>query len=279
MSASEIISSHVSASHVEAADAFELYPLRFRSASLLGRRWTANVLRGAFGSVLKRLDADAYARFFTPTARSLPSLAEPHNSPSGFGDLPRPFVFRLREAEIGINLFLPSAVDLVCRVMGELDLALVAQPESLRLSLISPDGAPDGIGAAHRARLRVRFLTSTELKGTDAPEFGPLMARIRDRISTLRALYGAGPLDLDFRAFGERANRVRMTQCELQTVSEERLSKGTGQQHSIGGFTGFAEYEGPVAEFVPYLEAARWTGVGRQTVWGKGEIGVEAMSA
>ena len=86
------------------------------------------------------------------------------------------------------------------------------------------------------------------------------------------------PWSLDFRAFGERARRVRTAHCELQTVKEERLSKGTGQRHSIGGFTGVAEYEGPVAEFLPYLEAARWTGVGRQTVWGKGEIAAEIMT-
>jgi hypothetical protein len=45
----------------------------------------------------------------------------------------------------------------------------------------------------------------------------------------------------------------------------------------LGGFTGWAEYEGELREFVPYLEAARWTGVGRQTVWGKGEIGIERL--
>jgi len=32
------------------------------------------------------------------------------------------------------------------------------------------------------------------------------------------------------------------------------------------------EYEGDLTEFVPYLRAARWTGVGRQTAWGKGAI-------
>lgn len=250
----------------------------------LGRAWTANVLRGAFGSVLKRLDADAYTQFFTPSAQSFPRVALPGKSPngwpsslpSGLNDLPRPFVFRLRAAEIGINLFLTSAVDLVCRVMAELDLALVAQPELLRQSLVAP--ASTGAAASPcDQRLRVLFLTPTELKGTGTPEFGPLLARIRDRISTLRALYGPGPLDLDFRAFGERAKGVRMMQCELQTMKAERLSRRTGQTHSIGGFTGFAEYQGPVAEFIPYLEAARWTGVGRQTVWGKGEIGVEAI--
>ncbi len=220
--------------------------------------------------MLKRLDANAYSEFFTPTASSSPIA---RTLPGGLSDLPRPFVFRLRENEIGINLFGVSSLDLVCRVMLDLGLVVSAQPALLRLSLAAP-----GVGIAENAhRLRIRFLTPTELKGAHVPDFGPLLARIRDRISTLRALYGAGPLNLDFRAFRERADRISMTRCELQTVQEERLSKGTGQRHALGGFIGFAEYEGALAEFVPYLEAARWTGVGRQTVWGKGEIGVELL--
>ena len=35
---------------------------------------------------------------------------------------------------------------------------------------------------------------------------------------------------------------------------------------------GGAAYEGELDEFMPFLRAAKWTGVGRQTVWGKGEI-------
>jgi hypothetical protein len=58
-------------------------------------------------------------------------------------------------------------------------------------------------------RVRVRFLTPTELKSAGViaprPEFAILFARLRDRISTLRAFYGAGPLEIDFRAMGERA--------------------------------------------------------------------------
>jgi hypothetical protein len=104
------------------------------------------------------------------------------------------------------------------------------------------------------------------------PEFGILAARVRDRISTLRELYGDGPLDIDFRGFGERAALVRMIRCEVRQVDVLRRSSRTGQVHSIGGFVGSAEYEGDLAEFVPYLRAARWAGVGRQIVWGNGEI-------
>jgi hypothetical protein len=130
-------------------------------------------------------------------------------------------------------------------------------------------------------RVTVRFVTPTELKSgqklAERPEFGVLAARIRDRLSTLRELYDDGPLPIDFRAFGERAVRIRMTRCELEHVDVIRHSSRTGQTHPIGGFTGEAGYEGDLTEFVPYLEAAHWTGVGRQTVWGKGEIEVQIV--
>ena len=128
-------------------------------------------------------------------------------------------------------------------------------------------------------RMCVRFVTPTELKSgqqvAERPEFGILAARIRDRLSTLRELYDGGPLPIDFRAFAERASRVRMTRCEIEQVSVIRRSSRTGRAHPIGGFIGQAEYEGDLAEFIPYLKAAKWTGVGRQTVWGKGELDVE----
>jgi hypothetical protein len=131
----------------------------------------------------------------------------------------------------------------------------------------------DGIPVTHA---RVRFVTPTELKfqntTAERPEFAILFARIRDRISALRAFYGPAPLDIDFRAMGERASRVELTRCELHNEHAKRRSSRTGQVHPLGGFTGEVEYRGDLAEFLPYLRAARWTGVGRQTVWGKGEI-------
>lgn len=140
--------------------------------------------------------------------------------------------------------------------------------DSVSVDLDPPPSAP--------LRIRVEFLSPTELKHehriASRPEFPILFSRIRDRISTLRNLYGAGPLEIDFQGSGARAAAVRMTACEGRRVEAERRSSRTGQSHSIGGFVGVAEYEGDLAEFLPYLEAGRWTGVGRQSVWGKGEI-------
>jgi hypothetical protein len=130
-------------------------------------------------------------------------------------------------------------------------------------------------------RVRVRFVTPTELKSghkvAERPEFGILFGRLRDRISTLRTLYGDGPLDIDFRAIGERAAEVRIVRSELQWTAVERLSTRTGQRHFLGGFVGETEYEGNLEEFVPYLRLGSWVGVGRQTVWGKGCLLVSPM--
>jgi len=132
-------------------------------------------------------------------------------------------------------------------------------------------------------RIRVRFLTPTELKSAGGlvrrPEFSVLFGRLRDRLSTLRTLYGPGPLPIDFREAGERAAQISLTNCRLQWENVQRKSGRTGQTHPLGGFTGHAEYEGPLDEFVPWLRAARWVGVGRQTVWGKGDVRVVALNS
>ncbi len=137
--------------------------------------------------------------------------------------------------------------------------------------------ALDGCGE-QASRVLVRFLTPTELKHGQVlaakPEFHILLGRIRDRISTLRALYGTGPLDIDFAAVGERAAKVAMTACHIDYTDVERKSARTGERHPLGGFVGEAEYEGELGEFMPWLRAAPWVGVGRQTVWGKGVIEV-----
>jgi hypothetical protein len=239
--------------------------------------------------------------------------------PSGFADWPRPFVFRgahldgrtLNAGEtfhFDLNLFdvnSPASGYLVLAFTqlaheglgprrSRVELAAVSQlnvegePATEIFggsSSVPQDAAPLELSLASPAepvtRLRVRFLTPTELKTGQQlaarPEFPILAARIRDRLSRLRELYGDGPLTIDFRAFGDRAAPVRMSRCDIQQVKIVRRSSRTGQVHPIGGFTGEAEYEGDLTEFVPYLFAAKWTGVGRQTVWGKGEISLEYL--
>lgn len=141
--------------------------------------------------------------------------------------------------------------------------------EPLRLDLATGE---------HAERIRIDFLTPTELKAggqvVEAPRFIALFARVRDRINSLRTFYGESPLPIDFKSIAERAGAIRMTRCELRRVFPERKSGRTAQRHRLGGFVGVAEYEGDLTEFLPFLRAAEWTGVGRQTIWGKGSIRV-----
>ncbi len=285
---------------------FEFFRFRFhfRAAERVHfpKGKSANLVRGAFGTVLRESVTPAdYARLFEPGGVAAGS------GPSGLKDWPRPFVFRVAHLDgltippdgsffLDVHVFdlrspvLPqfraAFAQLALRGIGpgrgrteleyveQLDLqeqgtavdAIPAPPSALCLD---PEPAPVG-------RVRIAFLTPTELKSDGArverPVFPILFARLRDRVSTLRALYGSGPLEVDFFGLGLRAGSVRLNWCNLVRERAIRKSGRTGQVHPLGGFTGEAEYEGDLAEFVPWLRVARWVGVGRQTVWGKGDL-------
>lgn len=221
----------------------------------------ANLIRGQFGKSL--FDGRLYEKLFAPSQRL--------QGPSGFKDPPRPYVLRTASLD-GKSYAAGTALEFDVHVFD----ASLAQEfaiqtiEQKHLSLASPTQV------AHR--IRVDFLTPTELKNSPLPGFDMLFARLRDRISALRALYGAGPLAIDFKAMGERAHPIRLLEHQLEDIDRTRTSKHTGQHHPIGGFVGYAIYEGELTEFLPYLEAGFWTGVGRQTVWGKGQIKISILA-
>ena len=267
---------------------FEFSRLRFNFTAKESVRFPAgtpaNILRGAFGSILRSLDSGAYARIFEPSAAAA--------GPSGLADWPRPFVFPASHLDgqtiapgspfyFDVNLFHrdPSVVDYFVRAFRKLPDEGLGQ-ERGRAGLDGVDQTQSSVDLAPENRkiekVAVRFITPTELKSgqqiADRPEFGILIARIRDRLSTLRSLYGAGSLDMDFAEFGRRAGLVEMTFCDAVPVHVMRVSSRTGQRHPLGGFIGMAEYEGELREFVPFLRAAQFSGVGRQTTWGKGQI-------
>jgi hypothetical protein len=290
---------------------FELHRVRFqfRAATPLhfppGK--AGNTARGAFGGILRKqvcvpscLDVKTCdARATCPYARVFAPQAAAGEGPSGLIDRPRPFVFRASHLDgLTIRAGEPFYFDVHLFDVRLFDVRDSALPHFARaFEQLGQEGLGPGRGRAelvgvdqldlafdlasvpeHTARARVRFVTPTELKSgreiADRPDFAILFARLRDRISTLRALYGDGPLDIDFRAMGEAAEAVRMTRCELAHRAVERRSSRTAQRHPLGGFVGEAEYEGELGPFVNYLKLGKWTGVGRQTVWGKGEIDV-----
>jgi hypothetical protein len=233
-----------------------------------------NVFRGALGKVL-----DAY---------------EPKTTqrPSGLADPPRPFVLRAADLDgrrfepadtfaLDVHLFdlrprLPELIEGAFASLADTGLGPGRGRVELLLPVSSSVVEVDLAPAPEPARrIEVRFVTPTELKAE--PSFGVLFGRVRDRISTLRALYDEGPLDVDFKALSERAARVRTVNSDLQYQAVSRRSSRTGAEHGIGGFTGAAVYEGDLAEFLPWLRAAWWTGAGKYTVWGNGAFEVAVI--
>ena len=294
---------------------FEFFRFRFHFRALTPLRFppgeAGNVIRGGLGLALRHCAPPAvYTAFFRPSAA-------PGAAPSGLADPPRPFLVRashlaglqpagcpfywdvhafdlanpplaiLRQSfqHMAASGFGPGRGRASLELIEQLDLLDRPQPlwpDSLHPTApLAIDLAPEA-GAPPAAGVHLQFLTPTELKGdgglVDRPGFAILFSRLRDRIGALSALYGRGPLPVDFRGIGERARAVRLVRCSLETRHAVRRSSRTGLVHPLGGFTGHAEYAGDLAEFLPWLAAARWAGVGRHTVWGHGEVRIVAVS-
>jgi hypothetical protein len=277
------------------------------------RGMAGNIFRGAFGQIFRRVcdeSADgAYARIFEPQRVS---------GPSGFANAPKPFVLRPQSLEqrsfragdlfyLDVHLFDLDEKLLTYFVQTFLHLAQEGlgpgrvPVELIAVRSLTLEHQPGGtiwnqasysllpaplqmdLHPVREAveRLRVEFCTPTELKSenstSEVPEFAILFRRVRDRVSALSSFYGQ-PLSFDFKALGKRSQAVRLTRCQTQWERAQRRSTRTGQQHSLGGFVGWAEYEGDLREFTPWLQAGYWSGVGRHTVWGMGEITVRAIN-
>jgi hypothetical protein len=287
------------------------YSLFFRAAEMLEfpAAGASNIIRGALGVVLKKMEdggvSRAYSRLFAPVRTSGASgFADP---PRPFvlraGALDGRRIERGERFHFDLHLFKQSdqALSQLALAFGQLvESGLGPRRAGVALESIELLGRScrpsqtvfvnGGVVASHppplvlplsgerasASRVQVAFLTPTELKSNGvlvgAPEFGVLFARLRDRISALCDLYGGGPLPIDFRGMGARAGQVRLVDSSLEWHTQERHSSRTGQTHPLGGFTGTATYEGDLSEFLPWLRAGYWTGVGRQTVWGKGMI-------
>jgi hypothetical protein len=270
---------------------FELRAFRFRFRAdaevVFPPGKAGNTIRGALG--LTRLKG---SDLFAPAAVGA--------GPSGFADPPRPFVVRAAhldgaqiaagsEFHLDLHLFdlSPATFETFRRAMREMTKSgLGVSRAKARLVSEEPLGGEDGVLIVPLdpldrpiRRIVLKFPTPTEIKAggrlVDARDFGALLARVRDRIGTLRRMFGRGPLAVDFRAMGQRAESMICVRQNIRWQAVRRTSSRTGQSHPIGGFTGEAEYTGELGEFVPWLQAAYWTGVGRHTVWGNGAIVTE----
>lgn len=211
---------------------------------------------------------------------------------------PRPFVLRCRNLDghsfspgeifsLNLNLFLPDlelldALTAAVTAMGEKGFG----PSRARATLLFPaectrhSFAMDGPRESTRA-VRIHFHTPTELKvdgkTTQPIQFPTLVAQICRRLNCLSTTYGSGRLTLDERALQKQAKSVALASSDLSLIDVSRRTSRSGQVHPIGGYVGSVNYSGNLDSFIPILETASFTGVGRHTVWGNGEISTERL--
>ncbi len=235
----------------------------------------ANLLRGALGSVLRSRPED-YLRLFAPTSPG---------GPSGLVQRPRPFVFRaahLAGATIEasgdfwfhVHVFDTDLVELLINAFAEVaNEGLGAERSRVKLLSFHRERVEMPLEPGQTAaQATVEFVTPTELKHNGVlvkdPAFPILVSLIGTRLINL----GGSHLDALPPAWLDTANEVNIACSDLRHVAATRFSSRTGQEHPLGGFVGTVTYEGDLTRFIPYLQAAQHTGVGRQTTWGKGEL-------
>jgi CRISPR/Cas system endoribonuclease Cas6 (RAMP superfamily) len=235
-----------------------------------GQREETNRFRGALGAALHESSPAIYARWFDPRWPE---------GPSGYRDAPRPFV--LRGVSEGLDL-----ISFLMEQNNEIEQALEGA-----IRLVTNDHNIDTHrldrleltleGTEASGRLRLEFTTPTEIKSAGRvltrPDFFPLVERLAERVWALGRLYQDWPEQSGFRDLLTAAQQVELVAWEWSRTDWKRRSARSGEVHSIGGYTGWAEYHGPLGRVLPLLEIGRWTGVGRQTVWGKGEFQVAEL--
>jgi len=129
-------------------------------------------------------------------------------------------------------------------------------------------------GVPGARRVTLRFLTATMLKANGVtvrkPAFGPLAKRLRDRISSLAYFYCGQELDIDFRAFGEKADKIKTLADSTRWVESARYSKRRAVTQDLSGFVGDVTFEGDLEPFLPYLKLGEYLHVGKNAVFGNG---------
>ncbi len=136
------------------------------------------------------------------------------------------------------------------------------------------DWVPGGLGPDLLLRFTAPASIASGGSPVDRPEPGPVIRRMRDRLSTLAAAWCGGPPEWDFAALGRLADAVALLEDRTTWVRRRRRSGRTGESYSISGFTGEALWRGVPPELLPIVAGCSLVGVGKRCAFGNGAFEV-----
>ncbi len=211
--------------------------------------------------------------------------------------VPRPYVFRPEARRPGTFLLvlagrasalLPRIVNIFTR-LGPRGLRAGEPPfRVVRITEVLPDGErpldPEGrpsplpldlwVPADNPGELVIRFTSPTSIasggKPVGRPLPGPVVRRMRDRLSALAAAWCGSPPGWDFRRIGRLADSIVMVEERTRWVRRRRTSGRTGESYSLSGFVGEAHWRDIPAELHPIIAGCRLVGVGKRCAFGNG---------
>ena len=77
-------------------------------------------------------------------------------------------------------------------------------------------------------------------------------------------------LDIDFKAFGDEAEKISTVSDSTRWVESSRYSRQRAVSHDLSGFVGEVSFEGDLGVFLPYLKLGEYLHVGKNAVFGNG---------
>jgi hypothetical protein len=125
--------------------------------------------------------------------------------------------------------------------------------------------------------LRVRF--GEDLVTPERFTFGIFFRNLLRRLSLLMAFYGKCPLNLDYKAFVEKADSVSLQGSHLTWKEWTRFSSRQKSSMKMGGLIGSVSIDSrELGPFWEYLWWGQWTCTGKGTTMGMGEYRLQGQT-
>ncbi|UOF90620.1 CRISPR system precrRNA processing endoribonuclease RAMP protein Cas6 [Fodinisporobacter ferrooxydans] len=132
--------------------------------------------------------------------------------------------------------------------------------------------------APEQGRLMVFFETPLRIKSqgiySDNPSFPLLIRNILRRMTGLLQFHHDITPKWDIKNLILKSEQIQLVRKEVKWVDYDRYSARQDSKMKMGGIVGWAQYEGEVGEFLPWLRVAEIIHIGKNTVFDLGRTRV-----